>query len=228
MTLIVSVAEVRDYLRLETNNPTGNSQYTDNTIGSNILAAQDALEHSTNRWLVDRTAASWTGTTMFAPIVALPGFRTFTTITWNGTAQAFSGSGATVFPLPDAQGTGLYTALQFRTIRPSYGRGAWYLSDPQWFDKGLDLPLSGYRGADTSAANDLVIVGDGGYASGSEPYALRHAVKVLASFYTKRPDSILADVAITPAGGVLNYSQMPPEVADFVGRWRGGSQMVSV
>lgn len=228
MTLIVSVAAVRDYLKLETNNPTGSSQYTDATISSNILAAQNNLEQATGRWFVDRPSVTWSKTTMFAPVIPLPGFRTLTTVTWNGAVQVSSGASQTVWPLPDNQQTGLYTALQFRAYRPARG-GPHYLSDPLYWDKGLDVGLaSAWAWSDTSQPLDLVIVGDGGYAPNTEPYALRHAVKVWASFYTMRPNSLLADVAITPQGGVVNYSQVPNEVADFIKSFRGGVQMVSV
>lgn len=227
MTLIVSAAEVRAYMKLESGNPTTNSQYTDATISSNILAAQGNLEQATSRWFVDRPGVTWSKTTMFQPIIPLPGFRTLTTVTWNGTAQVFSGISQTVWPLPDALQTGLYTGLQFRALQPRSGPR--YLSDPLWFDKGLDTGLgAAYAYTDTSTPLDLVIVGDGGYAAGTEPYALRHAVKVWAGFYTKRPDSLLADSAITPQGGIVTYSTMPNEVADFIKSFRAGPQMVSV
>ena len=44
-----------------------------------------------------------------------------------------------------------------------------------------------------------------------------------------RPRSILADVAITPAGGILNYSRLPSEVVEFIADWKlGGEQVVSM
>lgn len=224
--MIVDVAEVRAYLKLEVNNPLGSSQYTDATISSNILAAQNTLEQATNRWFVDRVATTWSKTTLFSPVIAIPGFRTFTTVTWNGTVQVTSGTTQTVWPIPDSGQTGLYTALQFRPLNPG---GAWYLSDPLWWDKGMDFGLASARGAvNTSTPLDLVIVGNGGYAEGTYPYALKHAVKVLASFYTMRPNSLLADSAITPQGGIVTYSTMPNEVADFIKSFRGGQQVASM
>ncbi len=77
--------------------------------------------------------------------------------------------------------------------------------------------------------DDLIVVGDGGYAAGSEPFYLRHAVKVLASFYTQRGPTILADTIITPAGGVMQASRLPGEVDDFIADWKiGGQQVVSM
>lgn len=223
--MIVDEAAVREYLKLEANNPTGNSQYTSQTIGSNILAAQGTIEQATSRWFVDRTAVTFSTTTMNSPVVALPGFRSLTSVTWNGEAQTFSGTDKSVTPIGDAAQTGLIMALQFRAL----GSSRSYKSDPLWWDKGLDVGLASARwSSDSSAPLDLVVVGNGGYAEGSYPYALQHAVKVLASFYTMRPNSLLADVAITPQGGVVNYSQLPNEVADFIKSFRAGVQMVQV
>ncbi len=111
-----------------------------------------------------------------------------------------------------------------------------WLSNPQWFDRGLDDPYfpGNYGGGWTysSLPNDLVIVGDGGWTAANLPEPWRQAAKILAAFYTMRPASILADVAITPQGGVLNYSQMPAEIANgllgFVTQWRVGEEVVSV
>jgi len=60
------------------------------------------------------------------------------------------------------------------------------------------------------------------------PDGVLHAIKVLAAFYTMRPASLLADVAITPAGGVVNYSSLPGEVQTFVNQWSIGEQWASV
>ena len=40
-----------------------------------------------------------------------------------------------------------------------------------------------------------------------EPGNVVHAVEVLSEWYTMRPPAILADSAITPAGGIVSYSQ---------------------
>ena len=80
MSLIISEASVRDYLEL--NSPGSSSKYSDSTIGSNIRAATSALEHETNRYLQDHPAATWAVTTMLDAQVPIPGFRTFTSVTW--------------------------------------------------------------------------------------------------------------------------------------------------
>ena len=84
------------------------------------------------------------------------------------------------------------------------------------------------RDANRDLFGDIIVSGDGGYAAGSEPDAVLHAVKVLAAFYTMRPASLIADVAITPAGGVVTYSQLPGEVQTFIAQWSIGEQWAAV
>ena len=232
---IVSPTDVRDYLEL--NSPGSTSRYTDASIGSNILAAQDYLERRTGRYFVDRPSITWTreNATMLQAQVSIPGFRSFTSVTWGGAALTVgfaAGDTASVWALPDALNSGIYVALQFRAWRADSDR-PWYLADSNWWDKALDNPFypgnwgGGY--AWTSMPDDLVVVGDGGYPAGSEPYFLRHAVKVLAAFYTQRGPTILADTIITPAGGVMQASRLPGEVMDFIADWKiGGQQVVSM
>ncbi len=244
MTYLVSDTAVRDYLEL--NSPGSTSKYSASTIGSNILAAQSALEQVTGRYLVPRTftnAAPWYGTTHNAQQVALPGFRTITAVTRSSSVLTVN---ETYWLTPDSMQTGVYVGMAFRAAVPSGLRpgvqgtpyGQW-ITNPNWFDQAADSPFYPPNVGGgiflTSMPNDLLIEGDAGYddtlplgTQGSVPYAVLHAVKILAAFYTMRPASILADVAISPSGGVLNYTQMPAEVRDFIAQWRIGQQMVSV
>lgn len=233
--LAVSTQAVRDYLEL--NATPSSSRYSDATIGSNVRSAQWYLEHKTGRFFLDRPGTTWTipGATLLRAQVALPGFRAFTSVQWGGaslTVGFAAGDSASAWAIPDLLNTGVYTALQFRAWRVD-SDPHWYWADRSWWDKALDSPYypgnwgGGY--AWTSMPDDLVITGDGGYAQGSEPDIFLHVVKVLAGFYTMRPASILADVAITPAGGVLNYTRLPSEVVEFVADWKlGGDQVVSM
>lgn len=235
--MAVSVADVLSYLQL--NQPGSTAQYNAGTVGSNILSAQSTLEFAIGRYLLDRTFTTqspWATTTLNAAQVPIFGFRSFSSVTWGGTVMsvAVPGDGntsPTCWAIPDAQRTGQFVALQFRAWRADQQN--WWLTDPLWWDKMLDSPFypGNYGGgyAWTSLPNDLLIAGSAGYADGTIPYTALHAIKVLAAFYTMRPNSILADVAITPSGGVVNYSQMPAEVQDFIKTWRyGGAQVVSV
>lgn len=236
MNLIVDQNTVRDYLEL--NSPGTTSKYSDTTIGSNIRAAQSYLEQECHAFFYDHPAVTWSTTTMLQAQVPIPGFRSFTSATWGASVlqvglpgnDANAGCWAVPEQAPGVD-TPLFIALQFRPWRADNDR-PWWLADSGWFDKALDSPFypGNYGGgyAFTSMPNDLVIVGNGGYAAGTEPENLKHAIKVLAAFYTMRPASILADVAITPAGGVLTYSQLPAEVMEFVADRKIGQQAVSV
>lgn len=237
MNLIVTSQDVRDYLEL--NSPGTTSKYSDATINSNIRAAQSYLEAECRRYFYDHPGVTWATTTMIEAQVPIPGFRTFTTVTFGSTVLSVGipGDGnasPSAWAIQEAAGgidTPLYTALQFRPWRSDSGGRPWYYADSQWWDKALDSPFypgnlgGGY--SISSMPNDLVIVGDGGYAANTEPYLLRHVIKVLAGFYTMRPASILADVAITPAGGVLTYSQLPAEVVEFVADNRIGRMVMT-
>lgn len=218
--MMVSAEAVRDYLKLNASNPTGNSQYTAATISSNILAAQNTLEQATHRWFSNRPDATYIATSNNDTTVTIPGFRAIDGVTSNGSDLTVNES---YWAIPDSQQSGIYLGIQFRGFSRR-GGGPWYWSDPTWWDRNLDSPW--YPGG--SSPYDLTVTGDGGYEPGTEPYALLHAVKVLAAFYTMRPNSLLADTAITAQGGVLNYSDMPNEVRDFIRSWRAGVQVVSV
>ncbi len=239
MNLIVTSQQVRDYLQL--NSPGSSSRYSDQTIGSNIRAAQSYLERECHRYFYDHPGVTWATTTLLMAQVDIPGFRTFTSVTWGGTtlSVAIPGDGNTSPSawglLEPSEGVGdaarLVTALQFRPWRVDSDR-PWYYADRYWWDKALDSPFfpgnwgGGY--AWTSMPNDLVIVGDGGYAAETEPEAVKHVVKVLSAWYTERPASVMSNMAVTPSGGNLEYSALPPEVLEFVADWKQGRQAVSV
>lgn len=238
MNLIVTAEQVREYLTL---NPTSaSSRYTDDTINSNIMAAQAFLERRSRRFLYDHPAETWATTTLLQAQVALPGFRSFSSVTWGGAALTVA-TPLVDTPNPSAWGLlepgegipddqRLVVALQFRPWRRD-GDRAWWYADKLWWDKGLDSPFypGNYGGgfAWTSMPNDLVIVGDGGYAPGSEPWEVRHVIKVLAAWYTMRPASIMSDVAATPGGGQLQYQELPPEVGAFLAGFKHGTQAQS-
>lgn len=219
MTAFITAADVRGYLEL--NSPGSTSKYTDGALGSNIRAASEFLERSTGRWFADRTATTLRLTTNGQTSIALPGLRTATSVTQQGTLLT---ADSTYWLIPDVQQTGLSTAIQFRGFGSR--EGPWYLSNPEWFDRNLDSPRYAY-GNRYSLPNDLVIVGDWGYTT--LPEALMHATKVLAGWYTFRPSSLLANVSVTPDGSNIDNSSLPTEVSAFIREWRlTGAQAVSV
>ena len=242
--MVITTTAVRDYLEL--NSPGTTSRYTDATIGSNIRAAISTIERETHRFLADRPTWHWETTTMLAAQVAIPGFRSFTSVKFGGAVLtvAVPGDGqesAGCWALADDINNGTFIGLQFRAWRADSNM-PWWLAlggANSWFDQAADNPFDprnrggGY--AWTSMPNDLKIDGNAGWDStlpvdtfGGYPSAFMHAVKVLAAFYTMRPASILADVAITPQGGVLNYTRLPNEVAEFIADFKIGSQARSM
>lgn len=238
MNMLIDVQSVRDYMLL---NPVAStSQYTDQTISSNIRTATGTLERACNRYFAPRSFTAqnpWKWTTMLAPIVPLPGFRSTSVITWSNSIVIPDQS---CWLLPDAMQTGVFTSIQFRPLRTDLNGAPWYLADPQWYDKALDSPFypGNYGGgvAYTSMPNDLTIVGEAGYdptlapgTYGCVPDDVSGAVKVMASWITMRPASVLTNVATTPAGAQQPYSSFPPEVQTFIRDWSlDGHMMVSV
>lgn len=240
MNLIVQPVQVREYLEL--NSPGTSSRYSDDTIGSNLRAAQSYLERECHRYFYDHPGVTWATTTLNVAQLALPGFRSFDSITWGGVAMTIS------TPLVQTENPScwgylepsegvpddsrLVVAIQFRAWRVDNQDRPWYLVDRNWWDKALDSPFfpgnwgGGY--AWTSMPNDLIITGDGGYAAGTEPEAVKHVIKVLASWYTMRPASIMGNMANTPGQGGIAYGELPPEVYEFVADWKQGSQVTSV
>lgn len=216
MSQFVTAQEVRAYLDIQAT--TGRAGDTNLTLL--IQSASDFLERATGR-IITASASNTARTfsTYGSAVVTVPDLRAVSSATLQGTSLA---ADSTYWLVPARQqpvtGSPIYTGVQ---LRP-YDR--WdYRSNPEWFDRNLDnwrWP-SGY-----SLPNDLVITGLWGWTT--TPPQWRHATMVLAGFYYKRPDSLLANVAITPEGGVLNYGDMPPEVRELIEGWRLSEQVVSV
>lgn len=209
---LCTVLQVREYMDL--NVVSSSSKYTDSTIGSNIRAAGAWMERRTGRIFGNRSATTMKFTTNGKPSLMLPGLRLATTVKLDDTALTVD---ETYWLLPDSQQTGLYTGIQFR----AWGKGAapWYLGVPDWWDRGLDMPGGQSQGG--SLPNDLVILGDWGYVDDATmPEEVRHVAKVLAAYFTKRPDAILGGALATPEGGVVDLSQFPIEVQAFVAEYR--------
>lgn len=217
--MIVTAQSVRDYMDLNT--PGSSSKYSDGTLGSNIRAAQGFLERKTGRVFED-TSATKRFTTNGQAYIVLPGLRSVSgSVQLQGTTLDVD---STYHLIPDAQQTGVYTGIQFRAFGTGTAAG-WWFSNPQWFDRNLDHPhYPGNRGYSmTSLPNDLVIDGAWGWTDAGMPESVRHAVKVLAAWYTKRPDALLAGGLATPGGDIVDMSQVPVEVQLFVADWRSSS-----
>lgn len=209
---LCTVLQVREYIDLNT--VSSSSKYTDSTIGSNIRAAGAWMERRTGRIFGNQSATIKKFTTNGKPSILLPGLRTATTVLLDTVALT---ADETYWLLPDAQQTGLYTGIQFRAWNT--GGTPWYLAVADWWDRGLDMP--GGQSAGGSLPNDLVITGDWGYVDDATmPEEVRHTAKVLAAYFTKRPDAILGGALATPDGGAVDLSQFPIEVQAFVAEYR--------
>ena len=210
---LCTVLQVREYMDL--NAVASSSKYSDSTIGSNIRAAGAWMERRTGRIFGNRSATTMKFTTNGKASILLPGLRTATTVTLNSIVLT---ADETYWLLPDAQQTGLYTGIQLRTWETGTS-AQWYYAVPDWWDRGLDM--GGHTYASTSQPNDLSILGDWGYVDDATmPEEVRHVAKVLAGYFTKRPDAILGGALATPEGGVVDLSQFPIEVQAFVAEWR--------
>lgn len=229
---VITPATVRTQLNLE--GTTG--QYSDDTIGGYILSAISSLETACSRYLVNRPGAVVTLTSMLRTALAIPGLRTPIAVQYAGATVVQNQS---YWLLSDAMTTGVYTGIQFRAYRtdmfgsgiPGTPYGPW-IANSQWFDQAADSPFypGNYGGgvAYTSMPNDTSITGDWGYEPGFEPGNFVHALEVFSEWYTQRPPALLADTVLTPAGGIVSYSQMPAEVQDFVKEFSAGQMAVSV
>lgn len=217
---LVTTASVREYMRL--NSSSSDSAYSDATIGSNIRAAGAFLERRTGRFFGDQTL-TLKFTTENRAWVPIPGLRTATSVTLSGSTLT---ADSTYYLIPDVQQSGVYVGIQFRAFATRRSGGPWYLGNSEWFDRGLDLP-GPVVGEFSSLPNDLVIVGDWGYTEALMPEEVRQVTKVLAGFYTKRPDALLSG-AISTEGGAFDLSQYPIEVQDFVREWSASSSAVGV
>lgn len=191
----------------------GNPQLT-----SNIRAASTFLQRQTRRQLEPQSAATKTFTSHGRAVVPVYDLRSVTSITLQGAALE---AGQTYWLIPDPVTPEVYTAVQIRAYS-----GGNYRSNPQWFERNLDRDARRGLWPASSLPNDLVIVGDWGHS----PYEddLQMAAAVLAAWYTKRPDAVLANVAVTAAGSELRYDAMPPEVMSFIHTWRREEEIAVV
>lgn len=131
-------------------------------------------------------------------------------MTLNGSALV---ANSTYYLIPDSLNSGVFTSIDL----PQYRYPNDYRTYSTWFDKGYDNPLYQYR-LRNGLPNDLSITGTWGWSS--VPDELAHATKVLAAWYTKRPDAVLSNTIQTPEGNVLDLSRIPPEVQQFIAGWR--------
>lgn len=213
MGLWIAASDVRTFANLD-----GSSgRYSDAAIGSNILAAQTLLEQRTGRTF-DASTGTRYFTTEGRAQLAIPDLRSVTGVTLSGTALT---ANETYWLIADPRWPTVYTSIQFRAFGRT--RGRWYLAVPDWWDRGLDMD-NAYE--TSSLPNDLAISSNE-WGWSPAPADVRHAVKVLAAWMTKRADALLGNAVATPDGTVLDYSEIPPEVNAVIATYRSGEQAVA-
>lgn len=215
MQPFISADDVRGYMgTTETVNV-----WSDASLGSNIIAAQSFLQRRTGRQIEALTGATKTFSTEGRTYLTIPDLRTVSSVALNAAALTADQS---YYLIPDRHDTTIYTGIQFRAFQgrtePAWRHGS------EWFDRGYDLPNRTSPVSDSALPNDLVITGDWGWVP--IPAEWTQATKVLSAFYTKRPDSVLADVEITPAGNARIFSGLPLEIKEFIMDWRLGEAII--
>lgn len=215
MSQWISAADVRSFANIDST--TG--RYSDAALGSNILAAQSLIEQRTGRQFSPQVATRYF-TTEGRAALPIPDLRGVTSVTLNGTTLT---ANETYYLLPDPRYPAVFSAIQFRAFGVRR-RGSWYLSVPDWWDRGLDMP-NGYD--DSSLPNDLVIVSSL-WGWSPIPYDVLHAAKALAAWMTKRADGLLGNAVQTPDGSIFDYSEFPPELNAVVAAYQTGAQMVAI
>lgn len=213
MPAFAVASQVRDYL----NEQGLTGAWSDEQISSNIRTASANLQRWTRRQFEAETATK-RFTTYGRAILVIPDLRTATSVSKDGAALVADES---YWLVPDRYDQTVHVGVQLRVI-DRYTDQRWYLSDPNWWDKGLDSWSRDY----SSLPNDLSITGAWGWEPVPDP--VQHAAKVLAGWYTLRPSSLLADVRVTSEGAILAYRSLPHEVTDFVTDWTLGEQAVVV
>jgi hypothetical protein len=210
----VTPAEVRTFANIDSTS----GRYADAALGSNILAAQQLIEQRTGR-LFTSGSATRKFTTEGRAQLAIPDVRGVTSVVLNGSSLT---DGETYWLIGDPRFPAVNTAVQFRAF--GRNRARWYLSVPDWWDRGLDMDTA-YE--TSSLPNDLVITStEWGWAS--IPYDVLHATKATAAWLTKRADALLGNAVQQPDGTVYAYDRYPPELDAIVSTYRVGEQAVQV
>jgi hypothetical protein len=208
MPAFVNASNVRAYAGIEGIN----APWGEDNLASNIRAASAFLQKRTGRQFELQLNTTKTFTTEGGAYVSIPDLRTASSITLHETARVVDDD---VWLVPDSLQTGVYIGVQFQV----WEGGGGYRSHSDWFDRNLDR----YR--PRSVPNNLVITGDWGHSP--LPEELLHATKVLAAWYTRRPDALLGGVSVTAGGTEVDLGAMPAEVRQFIEDWKLGSQVVS-
>lgn len=211
----VTIQDVLDAMVVDGDPNSG--KYADHIISSNLRAAHARLQRITHRIFTATDNVTRTYSTNGQAIIEITDCRAIDSVTLSGGTRTL---GSDVWALPDSNHPEMFTALQLRPVGSRDHRAY-----PDWFDTNKDSALY-WQQSGGRVPNDLVLVQDEGWDPYPEDFL--QAKKVLAAWYTKRPDSLLANVQQTPDGTVRDFSAEPPEVADFIQSWRRGPVLTVV
>lgn len=215
MTAFTNASNVRAYAGVMAINAQ-EDRWQEGPLGSNIRAASAFLQKRTGRQFEVQLNTTKTFTTNGEAFIAIPDLQSASSITLAGSTMTLD---TDAWLVPDAQQSGVFTGLQFRP----FGRSADYRSFPNWFDTNLDRRW--HRGY-SSDPNDLSITGDWGHDP--LPDELISVTNVLAAWITRRPDSLLGGVSVTPGGTEIDMGALPIEVRLFIDAWKIGNSIVAV
>ena len=203
MPAFVNASNVRTYLTV-----TGiTGQWDAALIGSNINAASSFLQRRSGRQFEAQSALTKKFSTHGKAYLTIPDLRSTTAVTLNDAALT---ADSTYYLIPDRNNSGVYVGIEFPSYRQRLSPGL------NTFD--INYTHLRWGGSFDTLPNNLSIAGDWGHAP--LPDELLQATVVLASWYTIRPDALLANARQTPEGNVFDLSGLPVEVTEFINAWR--------
>lgn len=211
MPAFVNASNVRSYAGIDGIS----APWTEANLGSNIRAASAFLQKRTGRQFELQLSTTKVFTTNGEAYINIPDLQSASNVVLNTTTQTVTNDYSLI---PDFHQTGVFIGIQFR----GFGRGMDYRSRADWFDRNLDR----YPNLVGSEPNDLSITGDWGHDP--LPDEVMHATKVLAAWYTRRPDALLGGVSVTAQGTEIDLGAMPAEVRQFIEDWKLSAQVVGV
>jgi hypothetical protein len=212
----VTVTGFRDFM--EWSGTTGRKSDANLTVILN--AASDFLERRTGR-LITASGSNTrrTFTTHGRAYVNIPDLRSISgdpdSITLQDTTLV---ADSTYHLVPSRQDPNIYVAVQLR----AFGTGS-YLSNPDWFDRNLDMQWARSGGYESSLPNDLVIVGLWGHTF--TPYDWRMGIYALAGYYYQHADALFSGARATPEGNIFDLSSLPSEVQGLIADWSLADQV---
>ena len=204
MPAFVNASNVRTYLTV-----TGISgQWDAALIGSNINAASSFLQRRTGRQFEAQASLTKKFSTHGKAYLTIPDLRSATAVTLNDAALT---ADSTYYLIPDRNNSGVYVGIEFPSYRQRLSPGL------NTFD--INYTHLRWGGSFDTLPNNLVI-GPADWGHAPLPDELLQATVVLASWYTIRPDALLANARQTPEGNVFDLSGLPVEVTEFINAWR--------